>query len=50
LAERTFFNFFAGSRVARFFLLQFTKTRENVPNYVGQNIPNGRKIDQMAVK
>jgi hypothetical protein len=31
-------------RVARFFLIQFTKTEKNLPNY-----PNGHKIYQMAV-
>jgi hypothetical protein len=46
------------TRVARFFLVQHTKTGENVPNdhtYVKyttwpQNIPHGHKIYQMVVK
>jgi hypothetical protein len=45
-------------RVARYFLVQHTKTGKNIPNMEPwvkftewpQNIPNGRKINQMAVK
>jgi hypothetical protein len=44
-------------KVARFFLVQLTKTRKNVPNHhkiyhgavnmpIGKNRPNGHKIDQ----
>jgi hypothetical protein len=42
------------SRVARFFLIQYTKTWENIPNYHNItkwpcDIPNDRKIFQMAI-
>jgi hypothetical protein len=49
-------------RVARFFLVQLTKTRKNIRTChkiyqvatkytkLPQNIPNGRKIDQMDIK
>jgi hypothetical protein len=42
-------------RVARFFVTQYTKTGENIPNYYNitkwpLNIPNGRKIFQMTIK
>jgi hypothetical protein len=42
-------------RVARFFLAQHTKTRKKFQITIKykerpQNIPNGRKIDQMAIK
>jgi hypothetical protein len=42
-------------RVARFFVLQYTKTRENVPkdHQITQrkyNIPNGHNIFQMVIK
>jgi hypothetical protein len=42
--------------VARFFFIQYTKTRENIPNYILQHyqmaikIPNGCKIFQMTIK
>jgi hypothetical protein len=37
------------AKVARFFLVQSTKTGQNRPN--DHNFfPNGRKIDQMAIK
>jgi hypothetical protein len=44
-----------GLRVARFFLVQNTKTGEKIPKYHKynnrtQNISNGRKIDQMSIK
>jgi hypothetical protein len=44
-----------GSMVARFSLVQHTKTGKNIPNKHKhnkwpQNIPNGRKTDQMDVK
>jgi hypothetical protein len=43
------------ARVARFFLAQYTKTRENIPNYhnvtkLPLNIPNDRKIFQVTIK
>jgi hypothetical protein len=42
-------------RVARFFLVQHTKTGENIPNdhkiyQMAINISNGRKIHQMDIK
>jgi hypothetical protein len=42
-------------RVARFFLTQHTKTKENVPNYQNitkrpKNVPNDRKIFQNGHK
>jgi hypothetical protein len=36
--------FGTGDRVARFYLVEYTKTGENIPN--DQKIPNGRKIYQ----
>jgi hypothetical protein len=41
--------------VARFFLTQYTKTKENIPNYHfvtkrPQNIPNDRKTFQMKLR
>jgi hypothetical protein len=53
---RTFTAFVQHStRVARFFLVQHTKTGENIPNNHKitkwpQHIPNGPKIDQMVLK
>jgi hypothetical protein len=43
------------ARVARFFLIQYTKMGENIPNYKNftewsQNIPNAQKIFQMTRK
>jgi hypothetical protein len=43
------------TKVARFSMTQYTKMGENIPNYpnitkLPKNIPNGRKIFQMAVK
>jgi hypothetical protein len=38
------------SRVARFFLVLHTKTGGNIPNYNKIYLPNGRKIDQTAIK
>jgi hypothetical protein len=43
------------TRVARFFLVENTKTGKNIPNYHiitkwPQNISDGRKIDQIVIK
>jgi hypothetical protein len=38
-----------GYRVARFLMVQHTKTGTNIPNNHTYNIPNGHKIYQMAV-
>jgi hypothetical protein len=43
------------TRIARFFLTQYTKTREKIPNYhqitkLPLSIPNDRKLFQMTIK
>jgi hypothetical protein len=52
VAQPVFLSTLMHNTVARFFLVQNTKTGKNIPNYhkIYQSVSNGRKIDQMVIK